>query len=263
MSFLKELLSNRKTVLVLAKNDFKTKYSGSYFGVLWAILQPLVTILVFWFVFQIGLRVTAIEKNVPYSLWFICGLVPWFFFSEALASATNCFYEYSYLVKKLVFKISLLPLVKIISSLFIHIIFIVFLLVVYISYGYSINFESLLWIIYFTLCTLLLVFSISLITSSIVVFFKDLSQIIGIILQFGMWMTPIMWSTKLIPNRLEWLFQLNPMFYIVEGYRSVLIHTNFDQFFQMTVLYWCGLIITFVVGVFCFRKLKPHFADVL
>ena len=80
MKLLKDLLSSRNLILSLALNDFRTKYAGSYFGVLWAFIQPIVTIFVFWFVFQIGLKVTPVDENVPFSLWFMCGLIPGSFF---------------------------------------------------------------------------------------------------------------------------------------------------------------------------------------
>ena len=113
MSFLKELFGNRKLILNLAKNDFKTKYAGSYLGIVWAFIQPVVTVLVYWFVFEVGLRQTG-NAEVPFVLWLIAGLVPWFFFSDALNGGTNSLLEYNYLVKKVVFKISVLPIVKII-----------------------------------------------------------------------------------------------------------------------------------------------------
>ena len=125
-----ELYHNRKLILSLAKNDFKTKYAGSYLGIIWAFIQPIVTVLVYWFVFQKGLKAAGMNTKtgveVPYVLWLISGLVPWFFFQDALSTGTNALLEYSYLVKKVVFKISILPIVKIISSLFVHCFFILF-----------------------------------------------------------------------------------------------------------------------------------------
>ena len=101
---------SRKLIARLSVNDFKTKYAGSYFGIVWAFVQPVCTILVFWFVFEIGFRSSSVS-DVPFALWLSCGMVPWFFFSDAWNGATNAFMEYNYLVKKVVFKISVLPVV--------------------------------------------------------------------------------------------------------------------------------------------------------
>jgi len=88
--FFRDLYQNRGLIFSLAKNDFKSKYTGSYFGIIWAFVQPISTILVFWFVFEIGFR-SAPMQDVPFALWLSCGLVPWFFFSEAWSIATNAF----------------------------------------------------------------------------------------------------------------------------------------------------------------------------
>ena len=140
---LKMFLENRDLIVYLAKNDFKTKYAGSYLGIVWAFVQPIVTICLYWFVFELGFRSTAVD-DAPFVLWLMAGLVPWFFFSEALINATNCFIEYSYLVKKVVFNISVLPLVKIISSLFVHVFFVLLTLVFYTFNGfYPVTFHHL------------------------------------------------------------------------------------------------------------------------
>ena len=114
--FAKELIKNRMLIFNLAKNDFKTKYAGSYLGIIWAFIQPIITMMLYWFVFEFGLRAGASSKGAPFILWLMSGLIPWFFFSDGINNATNCMQEYSYLVKKVVFKIDILPVVKIIST---------------------------------------------------------------------------------------------------------------------------------------------------
>ena len=263
IALITELKNNRELIWNLSKNDFKTKYAGSYLGIIWAFIQPIVTILVYWFVFQYGLRAGSPIKGVPYVLWLISGLIPWFFFQESLLNATNCMLEYSYLVKKVVFKISILPIVKIISALFVHLVFIGFLFFVGAIYGfYPTKFSVQL--IYYSLCTFCLTLALSYATSAIVIFFRDLGQIINIFLQVGMWMTPIMWSYTMVPENLRWIVKLNPMYYIVEGYRDTFInHVWFiDRYFQ-TVYFWVFTLVVFAIGTVIFKKLKPHFADVL
>ena len=107
-----DLYRNRRLVMKLAKNDFKTRYAGSYFGTIWAFVQPVVTILVYWFVFSVGFRSNTDELGIPFVLYLVAGIVPWFFFSDALSGGTNALIEYNYLVKKVVFNISVLPVVK-------------------------------------------------------------------------------------------------------------------------------------------------------
>ncbi len=262
-SIIREIYENKTLVWNLAKNDFKTKYAGSYLGLFWAFINPLVTILIYWFVFEFGLKAGAPIPNVPFILWFTAGLIPWFFFSDAIVNATNSFIEYSYLVKKVVFKISILPIVKIISSMFIHLVFVGFIIIIFAVYGRYPNIY-MLQLVYYSICIFVLSLAIVYATSAIILFFKDLGQIIGLLLQVGMWMTPIMWSYTIIPQKFQWIVKLNPMFYIVDGYRNVLINkTLFFHDFWGTMYFWSSTVIIFVVGMVIFKKLKPHFSDVL
>ena len=135
MNVFKELYQNRKLIWKLSKNDFRNKFAGAYFGIVWAFIQPMVTVAVYFVVFQLGLRVQPAATGYPYICWLVSGIIPWFFFSDALPSASNCLLEYSYLVKKVVFKISVLPIVKVISSLFVHLFFIVFAILIFCTDG--------------------------------------------------------------------------------------------------------------------------------
>ncbi len=258
-----EIKSNKSLIWNLSKNDFKTKYAGSYLGIIWAFVQPIVTILVYWFVFEFGLKSGSPVPGVPFVVWFVSGLIPWFFFQEALMNATNCMAEYSYLVKKVVFKISILPVVKTISALFVHLVFIGFLLVVAAVYKFYPSIYTI-QLIYYSFCTFCLALALSYGTCAMIVFFKDLGQLISIFLQIGMWMTPIMWSYTIIKPSLRWIVKLNPMYYIVEGYRDAFInHVWFWQRYYQTIFFWCVTLGIFIIGTIIFKKLKPHFADVL
>ena len=199
LRMLRDFWTNRKLIWKLAKNDFKTRYAGSYFGVVWAMVQPVVIVLVYWFVFQIGLNNATAELKqgitVPFVLWLVSGIVPWFYFSESLSNGTNALLEYNYLVKKVVFNIDILPLVKTIAALFIHAFFVLFMLLLFALYGYYPGLHTL-WVVYFSGCLMIFVTGLCMLTSSLVIFFRDLSQIINIFLQVGIWMTPIMWSLE-------------------------------------------------------------------
>ncbi|MDQ0115231.1 ABC transporter permease [Paenibacillus harenae] len=262
MQLLKDFWRNRGLIWGFAKNDFRTRFSGSLFGITWAFVQPVMTILTLWFVFQIGFRTPAVH-DVPFILWFAAGMIPWFFFSDGWSSAGNAFSDYSYLIKKVVFKVSMLPLIKIISSVFIHVVFIAFLFLIYGAYGY---YPELIWIqlLYYSFCMGILVLTLAFITSTIAPFFKDINNIVAIVLQFGMWLTPIMWPYTMVADKYQKFFKLNPMYYIVEGYRDTLInHVWFWNRFNQTTYFWLLCFVLLVIGALLYKKLKPHFADVL
>ncbi len=256
------ILHDRGLIFSLAKNDFKTKYAGSYFGIVWAFIQPVIMVLVYWFALDIGLR-SGRTMSYPFILWLMAGLVPWFFFAEALGSGTNSLMEYSYLVKKVVFKIDILPIVKVTSAIFIHLFFVAFIVVFQCFYGYYPDLYTL-QLIYYILCMYVFILGISYFTSAAVIFFRDLNQIIAIILQVGIWATPIMWNIKDLMPRLDNVMKLNPVYYVVSGFRdSLLVKTWFWERPVWTAVFWTTVIILYVFGYKVFQKLKVHFADVL
>lgn len=264
----KELWNNRRLIWKLSKNDFKTRYAGSYLGIIWAFVQPVITILVYWLVFEKGFSAKAemfkSGVEVPFVVYLTSGLVPWFFFSEAVSQSTNALLEYNYLVKKVVFKISILPLIKIIAACFIHVFFVAVLLAIYFIYGYGFT-PYLFQLVYYSFCMFILVLALSYTFCSVVVFFRDLSQIVAIALQIGMWATPIMWSiTRVEGTVFETIFKLNPLYYIVNGYRQSLFgQTWFFEDWQLTLYFWAVTLLLFAFGTVVFKRLKPHFADVL
>ena len=261
-----EIYKNRKLVFSLAKNDFKTKYAGSYFGTVWAFVQPIVTICVYWFVFGLALR-NGSDKGVPFVLWLIAGLVPWFFIQEGLTGGTNALLEYNYLVKKVVFKVEILPVIKLISCLFVHVFFVLIMFFVFLISGKK---PELSWIqiIYYSFATSMYALALTYLTSAIQVFFKDMAQIVSICLQFGMWLTPIMYSEQLFLDKgltmAPMILKLNPFYYIAAGYRDSML--TGDWFFMrptLTVYFWAVTLITMLVGLKVFKRLRPHFSDVL
>ncbi len=266
MSLPAEIVHNRHMIFKLAGNDFRKKFAGSYLGIVWAFIQPIVTVLVYWFVFEVGFRSGESSLPVPFVLYLIAGIVPWFFFQDALNGGTNSLIEYSFLVKKVVFNIRILPVVKMLSSLFVHLFFVFFVAFLYCFYGHFPNIYYL-QLVYYCAALFLLSLGLSYLTSAVVVFFRDLSQIIGIVLQVGIWLTPIMWVAE---DRLgSWpvlakILKLNPVYYIVTGYRDCFIFKNwFWQRPLWTLYFWIFTLGVLVLGVWLFDRLRVHFADVL
>ncbi|MDE6917915.1 MAG: ABC transporter permease [Lachnospiraceae bacterium] len=267
---LTQLWQSRQLVWKLAKNDFKNRYAGSYLGRVWAFTQPVVTVLLYWFVF--GHIMMSDKKELltagveaPYVLWLTAGLVPWFYFSESLSNGTTSLLEYSYLVKKVVFQIRIIPVVKLIAASFTHMFFVLFMLVLYFCYGYQPDLY-LLQLFYYSFCLFAFVLALSYTTCAIAVFFRDLMQIVNIALQIGMWATPILWNITFLDGEptLQAIMRCNPIFYIVNGYRNAMFaKTWFWQDGWMTVYFWVVTAVLFGLGTFIFKRLKVHFADVL
>ena len=263
---IREIISQRKMLFELAKADFRKRFAGSYFGVAWMFIQPVVTVLVFFFIFQLGMKSQPPVPDTPYVIWLIPGLVPWFFFSESLTAQTGIFQEYNYLVKKVVFPVELLPVIKVLSCLFVHACFLVIMFFVFLVSG---RMPQVSWIgvFYYSFACACLSLAAGYVTSSVYVFFRDMQNIVGIVLQFGMWLAPIMYWEGMFTADHPWmgfLFKLNPFYYIVAGYRDSMLTGSFFWERPMNTLYfWCFTMLFLIFGRKIFKKLRPHFSDVL
>jgi len=256
-------MNNYGILYQLAKRDFKNRYIGSWLGFLWTIIQPLVMIFVLWFVFSKGFKVGPINGDIPFGAWLAVGMIAWESFTQTLIALTGVFQEYSYLVKKINFNIVALPLVKQFSAVINQVIFLAIVVVIVLISGVPFSWY---WfqVFYYFFGLFVLLLGLSWITSSLQVFVRDTVQVISVILQFGFWLTPIVWHFTQIPEKYHFWLRLNPMFYIVEGYRNSFVYgIGFWEDPKYLIYYWSFTLLVLLTGMLLFRKLKPHFADVL
>lgn len=262
LMFNRDVLQSRHLILELAKKDFQVKYFGSFLGLLWAFIQPTITILIFWFVFEVGFKSGPVG-DYPFILWLMPGIILWFFIAECIASATGAITENSFLVKKVVFRVSILPIVKILSAIFLHTFFISITILIFTLYGYTPTLH-ILQVPYYLLSAIVLMLGFTWMTSSLIIFLKDVGQVVSMLLQFGFWLTPIFWSAKSVPEKYVFFLKLNPVYYLIEGYRGCFLYKTWVwDSWRYTAYYWAVAISFFVLGAILFRKLRPHFADML
>lgn len=261
-SFLLELLNNRQVIQRLAVNDFKSKYANSIFGAVWAYVQPLITILVFAIVFQLGYKNPPI-KGIPFIIWYIPAYICWIFYVDMLSGCTNVLQEYSFLVKKIKFNVTMLPIIKIASAFMVHIVFIIFNIVVN---TIMLHKPTIFYIqgLYYTFALMLLCLGTGWIFSALSVFFKDMIQIVNIIIQVGFWISPILWSYEEMDPMILKFMKMNPMYYIINGYReSFLYEVPFWEHLYQTIYFWILTLVLLVIGGYIFVRTKSHFADEL
>ena len=258
----KKIVNAVAFVWQFALDDFKRKYAGSALGSLWAFLQPIVTIVLYWFVFQLGFKSRPV-KDFPFILWLIAGLVPWFFISEAIMNSTASLLDYSYLVKKVVFDINILPLAKILSTLLVQLVLIGFMCICFCIGGYWPNiyyFQVVVFLLY--MC--ILVTGFSYFTATLYVFFKDTVQVVSILIQAVFWLTPIVWDFSAMPEAAQKVLVYNPIYYCISGSRSAFIYREwYCPGIGMTIYYWTICILILAGGAGLFRRCREHFADVL
>ena len=214
-----KLLDRAAIIFRLAAYDFKAAYAGSVFGSLWAVAEPLVTVAVYWFVYTFAFGGEDVG-GVPYYLWLSVGMASWFFVAKGLTSVTSVFQDYSYLLKKMCFDKRILPIVRAVSSLWTHLVFIVVVLILASLNGIFVNLIQLLSVVGITA---VFVFSLGRILSLLCGKFKDIKNIIEVILNVGFWLTPVFWNKDILNEEIENFVLLNPASVIIEAYRAAII----------------------------------------
>ena len=162
-------------------------------------------------------------------------------------------------MKKIAFRVERLPAVKIMSAMAVHIILVAIVLIV--EDGAPVL--KRLQVVYYMIGMSSLAYGIVLITSALSVFTRDVVQIVGMSLQLGFWVTPIFWEEGMLPTEYRWIVELNPLSYIVEGYRQSMIGGMWFWERPETVTYWLETLIIIWIGRCVFRRMRPHFADVI
>jgi ABC-type polysaccharide/polyol phosphate export permease len=201
--------------------------------------------------------------EIPFATYLITGIVAYDFFNKTLNSATRSFKSFGFLISKVNFRAALIPLVKIASEVMIHIIILVIVAVILIFNGIPV---TLYWlqVFYYLFASCVLLIGVTWLTSSISLFFPDINYIVTIVMRVLFFFTPIFWDPRGMPNEFLIYFRFNPLFYIVDGYRESLIyHVPFWIHHQNTMYFWGMTFLFFVIGVFVFKRLRPHFADAI
>src|SRR5215831_1438486 len=249
-----ELLMN------LTKREVKGRYSQSFFGIAWAIVQPLSAMIVFTIVFS---RVAKMPSDgVPYPLFAYAALVPWFFFMNSVSSGTLSLITYRNIVTKTYFPREIVPLSQVCSRFIDFSAAAVFYAGFMVYYGVRLGPWALMAPVFFGLLLLFTV-GFTMATSAINVFYRDVNPVVQIALQLWLYLTPVAYplSAPAIA-RMRWLFVLNPLTAIVEGFRSSLV---FDRAPDWSIVSISAVItIVLLVSAFAmFKKMDKYFADVI
>ena len=271
--FVRDLFRSRHLIFQLSLREFRARYLGSALGMIWALLHPLTMIAIYWFVFQFALPNPDVG-HVPFILWLMAGLVPFMFLSESIGGGVTAILDNGYLVKKVVFRINMLPVVRLLALTPLHAALVTLLLVVMAVYRLPFNLYTL-QVVYYFFAGCCLCLGISFLTASLMPFLRDTVQFISVIMQILFWLTPIIWPitkisdlTSLSDVQKRWLFCIfaaNPFYYIVQGYRESLLGANiwFWRHWALGLYFWGVTLAFMVVGMLVFKRLRPHFADVV
>lgn len=256
------LYINRAIVFRIAHMDFTQRYLGTLLGVVWALLNPLATILIIYFVFTFGLK-AGIVGGQKYHLWLIPGMLSWFYISEAVLNGAAAVTDYRYLVMKINFPVEILPYVKTLAPIIPH----VALMSLYLAYMFIVEkSRSVMWLqlIYYLGCANCLCLAASYLTSAFNVFARDTISLLSITIQILFWATPIFWNPSILPPHLAAWILKSPTNYIIQGYReSIFTHVGFWERPVEGLIFWGFTLGLLFLGTSIFNRTKKHFADVL
>ena len=262
MDFIKGLWKNRKLVFQLGKNDFRNRFASTSLGAIWGFAQPFVFMLTYVIVFQYILE-TGSNGNYPYVVWFLPGMAMWMYCSDAILTASNSIRNYSYLVKKVVFPVDIIPIISLTSSSFIGMFLILIAIIASSIYGF---FPNLLNVFYIIFCAVCFIIALTRFTSALTTLVPDFSQLLNIMMQLFMWFTPIVWNLDMLNVNMVKIFKAFPFTYLVEGLRQAFMENSTiitDNNYMYTIIFWVVTILLYMWGNSIFRKNKKDFADVL
>lgn len=261
-AFLRLIVVQRRLIFAMARREIKSQYIGSFLGILWAFIHPVVLIGVFWFVFSVGFKAQPMN-DAPFVVWLTAGMAPWFLISEIVNSSASVIIFHGQLVKKTIFFPQILPVIKTLSSLVTHAVFLAMLVILIICHAMPFSLWFLQFL-YYLACLIVLALGCAWAVSALNVFMRDMAMIVSIMLQIGFWVTPIFWDITMMPPQVQRWLKLNPMYYVVQGYRESFI--DFVPFWHhawYTLYFWVVAGLTFAAGALIFKRLKPQFSDVL
>lgn len=263
LNFFKKLYTYRFSILAMTIRDIQSRYIGTVGGIFWSVISPLAFMLVYWFVFSVGLRVRLAE-GVPFIIVFMCGLIPWMMFSEILTTSMNSINANAHLIKKTVFPAEILPVVSMVTSWFTHGIMIVLLLILMVFNKIPLAIGNLGFLYYFVAMS---VFTLGLawLISALNVFFKDVGQFLNVLINLWFWLTPIAWPLNTLPEKYQFLIKLNPMCYVIQGYKQSFIYHELPlvHFGLLDVYFWIVAGLVFLLGGYVFKRVKAEFAEAL
>lgn len=260
-STVREIYSYREMIKSFVRRDLRGRYQGSFLGFLWTFLNPLLQVVVYSIVFSTILK-SGIEK---YYLFLFVALIPWLFFSNSVTGGSMSIISQKDMVKKIYFPREVLPIAHVTSAFVNMLLCFIVIFIVMIFSGATINPLALLCLIPVWIVEYILALGMAFVTSAITVYMRDMEHILSIIVMAWQYLTPVMYSDEMIPEKYKALFNLNPMTPVIKLYRDILYYGKTPELSTLKYLIWAlgmGLVVL-VIGWLIFSRLKRRFAEEL
>lgn len=266
ITVLKEQIQNFYLIQRLSVFEVKSANSNNYLGLLWELIKPMILISIYAFVFGVGIRGgRSIGDDIDFLPWLLAGIGIWFFFNPGLTSGTSSVFKKAELISKMNFPMSVIPTYIIMSKLYSHLflVVVVFLILQFLGFSPTIY---LIQIPYYTFAALAILVAICLVTSTLATIARDVHMFISSTTRILLYLSPILWdpeSAKQIPDVVVTIMKLNPVYYLVEGYRHALLGQSwyFLEHPQYTLYFWFLVIVLMMFGSMLHLKFRSRFVE--
>ena len=255
MKLLKDLNTYREFLKSNVKKDIRGKYKGSFLGVLWSFINPLLSVLVYAIVFPYIMRV----KVDNYLIYLITGIIPWTFFTSSINMGMISILTNANMIKKVYFPRIILPISSVTSCLVNFFISCIIILLFCIGSGLGISIY-LLWLPLIGIIQYIMLLGFTFILSSVEMYMRDIEYIVNFILSMFFYVTPILYTPDIFPDSLAWVLKLNPMAYLVNAYRSIFYYQEMPNIIGLGLVSIFSIVI-FLIGYIIFEKLQKGFAE--
>ena len=254
---LKELYNYRQLLKSNVRKEIRGKYKGSFLGVLWSFVNPLLMTLVYAIVFPFLLK----GSQPHYTTFIIIAILPWTWFTTTISQGTSTILGNGGIIKKVYFPREILPISVVSSGLvnFLISCLIIFIFLIFSGIGFSIY---IIFIPIIIIIQYILQLGIIFITSSVNVYIRDAEYIINFLVSMLFYATPVLYSMDMFPARIQWLLRLNPMTVLIESYRDIFFYQQAPNFLVLALVF-LGSLVLLLLGIVVFKKLEKGFAEEL
>lgn len=267
LSVISEQVKHFYLVRRLSLYEMKSSNNNNYLGMAWEVLNPLIQIAIYWFVFGYGIRQREpIEMTngveVAFLQWMLPGIIVWFFFYQSTIQGSKSIFSRLKMLSKMNFPMSVIPNIVIFSQFYIHLALMIFTFIVLQLSGYYFSIYYL-QLIYYTFSAFVFIYALALITSTLSTIIRDVQMLLQATLRLLLYLSAILWPLTMLPENVMTIMKLNPVYYLVEGYRSSFLGTGwfFIEQWELTLLFWAVTIILFVTGSALHIRFRRHFID--
>lgn len=255
VKLVQDLKNYREFLKSNVKKDIRGKYKGSFLGILWSFINPLLSVLVYAIVFPYIMRI----KVENYLIYLITGIIPWTFFTSSINMGIISVLSNANMIKKVYFPRIILPISTVTSCLVNFLISCIIILLFCIGSGLGLSI-NLLWLPLIAVIQYVMLLGFTFILSAIEMYMRDIEHIVNFVLSMAFYVTPILYTPDIFPTQLSWVLKINPMAYIVNAYRSIFFYKEMPDMIGLGIVGIFSVVI-FFVGYIIFEKLQKGFAE--